>query len=115
MYDFLFRLFARLGCHQRSDRSFFFRGRQFPLCARCTGMFAGYALSLLLSAFVRPHWAICLALVLPMLIDVAAQNLFGRESTNARRFVTGLLAGYGLLTAYIIFAVWLVGVLFPTA
>ena len=30
------------GCHCRADRSFFWRGRQFPLCARCTGELAGF-------------------------------------------------------------------------
>ena len=30
------------GCHCRPDRSFFFRGRQFPVCARCTGMLLGF-------------------------------------------------------------------------
>ncbi|MEI3349189.1 MAG: DUF2085 domain-containing protein [Dysosmobacter sp.] len=30
-----------LGCHQRPDRSFFFHGKQFPVCARCTGVFLG--------------------------------------------------------------------------
>ena len=29
------------GCHARPDRSFFFRGRQFPICARCTGELVG--------------------------------------------------------------------------
>ena len=29
---------AKLGCHQRSDRSFFYHGYQFPICARCTGV-----------------------------------------------------------------------------
>lgn len=25
------------GCHRRPERSFFYKGRQFPICARCTG------------------------------------------------------------------------------
>ena len=30
------------GCHQRADRSFFWHGYQFPICARCTGVVSGY-------------------------------------------------------------------------
>ncbi|RGF93239.1 DUF2085 domain-containing protein [Ruminococcus sp. AM54-1NS] len=35
------KLGASAGCHQRPDRSFFFHGWQFPVCARCTGVLAG--------------------------------------------------------------------------
>ena len=28
----------RLGCHQMPERSFFIKGYQFPVCARCTGV-----------------------------------------------------------------------------
>ena len=30
-------------CHQLPDRSFFADGRQLPVCARCTGLYAGGA------------------------------------------------------------------------
>jgi uncharacterized membrane protein len=32
-------------CHRITDRSFTINGRQFPLCARCTGMYLGVALA----------------------------------------------------------------------
>jgi uncharacterized membrane protein len=32
-------------CHQRPERSFFFHGQQLPVCARCTGLYAGAALA----------------------------------------------------------------------
>ncbi len=35
-------------CHRITERSFTINGRQFPLCARCTGMYLGVALILLL-------------------------------------------------------------------
>ena len=29
------------GCHARPDRSFYWNGKPFPICARCTGELAG--------------------------------------------------------------------------
>ncbi len=34
-------------CHQRADRSFHISGAQLPVCARCTGLYAGAALGAL--------------------------------------------------------------------
>src|SRR4051812_25109372 len=34
-----------LVCHQRPDRSFFLQGVQLPVCARCTGIYGGAALT----------------------------------------------------------------------
>jgi uncharacterized membrane protein len=33
-------------CHQLPDRSFFWGGQQFPVCARCTGLYASAAIGL---------------------------------------------------------------------
>ena len=33
-------------CHRITERSFTINGRQFPLCARCTGMYLGAALTI---------------------------------------------------------------------
>ena len=37
-------------CHQRPERSFFIGGTQIPVCARCTGLYAGAALGVLVAA-----------------------------------------------------------------
>ncbi len=36
-------------CHRITERSFMIGGRQFPLCARCTGMYLGVALTFLVT------------------------------------------------------------------
>lgn len=42
-------------CHQRPERSFFWDGVQFPVCARCTGLYLGGVAGLLVWWGVR--WA----------------------------------------------------------
>src|ERR1051326_86694 len=40
-------------CHQRSDRSFYLEGHKLGVCARCTGIYFGFALTLLAYPLVR--------------------------------------------------------------
>ena len=40
----LMEIGAMTGCHQMPERSFFFKGYQFPVCERCTGLLIGYPL-----------------------------------------------------------------------
>lgn len=84
------------GCHCRPDRSFYYRGRQFPICARCTGELAGI-LALLLTWFWTHPGAVCsLCLLVPLTADGVIQLRTSYESNNLRRLWTGLLFGYGL-------------------
>ena len=92
------QLGAKTGCHQRSDRSFFYKGYQFPICARCTGVFIGYLLALLLFRFTTVRYVFCIAMNIPMLIDGGTQFLKWRESTQVLRVITGIMGGYGILT-----------------
>ncbi len=86
------------GCHQRADRSFFVKGQQMPVCARCEGELIGMIAGLILIFFVRPDFWVPAVLMVPMIADGLIQNLGHVESTNVRRLVTGLLFGYGLMT-----------------
>jgi len=40
-------------CHQRPERSFYLWSHQMPVCARCTGIYIGAALAVLLSPAAR--------------------------------------------------------------
>jgi uncharacterized membrane protein len=89
------------GCHQRADRSFFFRGYQFPVCARCFGLWCGYIIGLFAYKFYRPIYILCIGLMLIMLIDWLVQYLEVLMSNNIRRFTTGMLCGYGFINLLI--------------
>ena len=83
-------------CHRKPERSFFWKGKQFPICARCTGIHIGY-LTFPLFTFnvltLNIWWTI--ALIFPTCIDGLTQAFFERESNNILRVTTGLMAGIG--------------------
>lgn len=94
----IMKIGATAGCHQRPDRSFFYHNRQFPICARCTGVLIGYIAALTAFIFfMTPLW-LCLLFCLIMFLDWLIQYLKIKESNNIRRLITGILGGYGLLS-----------------
>ena len=86
-------------CHRLPERSFFWRGKQLPVCARCTGIHMGY-LSFPLFLFsictLNIWWTI--AFILPTYIDGLTQALFNRESNNILRVTSGIVAGIGSMS-----------------
>jgi uncharacterized membrane protein len=82
-------------------------GCKIGVCARCTGIYLGLLLGLLLSEIML-QWKIPkiipVLLVVPLILDGGIQTIayiFAPEhgfyeSTNPRRFVTGLLFGLGI-------------------
>jgi uncharacterized membrane protein len=84
-------------CHRIPERSFFYKGKQFPVCARCTGIYIGY-ISIIVFALFRTYlpaiWSI--ALIIPILIDGITQVFCNRESTNILRLITGIMFGIGI-------------------
>ena len=99
MYKWLPIIF---GCHCRDERSFHYKGRKFPICARCTGELVGILLALFSCFFFRlPVWG-CILIMIPLIVDGNIQMFTKYESNNFRRFVTGFLFGYGLLMLFAI-------------
>lgn len=92
----------RSGCHQMAERSFRVRGYTFPVCARCTGVFFGQILAVLLLPFgIVCPWYIAIGLLGIMGLDWLLQRIGLKESTNIRRLVTGIFGGFGLFSLYI--------------
>jgi len=89
------------GCHQLPQRSFFFRARQFPVCARCTGVFFGNTLAILMISFFAPHWLWLIFGANIMFVDWFIQRIGLLESSNTRRLITGIIGGYSLNSLYI--------------
>lgn len=95
-------------CHQIPERSFFAHTHQFPLCARCTGMYLGALLSLLFhffrgrqSEFPPPALLAVLALVF-LAFAFDGLNSFAQafipltapyQTTNLIRLITGFGTG----------------------
>ena len=87
-------------CHQQADRSFYIDGHKFGICARCTGIYFGFAFTLLIYPLVRslrtittPARKWLLLAALPLAIDFSL-TLFGIwENTHTSRLLTGLLLG----------------------
>lgn len=99
--SFVYRAFAGL-CHQQTERSFAVGGHALAVCARCTGIYAGFAACSLLYPLVRdlrradaPARAWLLLAVLPTAVDFLLNFTGLWENTHASRALTGALAGAG--------------------
>ncbi|MBQ7822086.1 MAG: DUF2085 domain-containing protein [Clostridia bacterium] len=102
-------------CHQRTDRSFFIGSRQFPLCARCTGILFGYILGIIIAILTDcKSYKLFPLLLIPMIFDGTLQHFTRYESNNIKRLITGLCGGIGIIYIFIcihMFTVWWVGIL----
>lgn len=83
-------------CHQIPERSFHLAGEPFGVCHRCTGLYVGFSLGILLWPQLRtsagrllanPRWI--LAFFAPLAVDWAIT-----VNVAASRFLTGLVAAF---------------------
>ena len=102
----IYGAFAML-CHQLPERSYFIDGHQFAVCSRCTGVYAGFTLTLLLYPLIRslrntvtpsPKWLILAAV--PLVIDVAVNFFDFWRNTHTSRLLTGAILG-GVAVFYV--------------
>lgn len=94
------------GCHCRNDRSLHWRGENFPICARCTGILVGNLLFAATAWFWMPSFWWSALMLIPLILDGSIQLKTTYESNNRRRALTGFLFGYGLLSAQVQSMVW---------
>ena len=102
MVNLIYEIGNHSGCHQIPERSFFYNGRQFPVCARCTGVFIGQIAAIILNFITNVSAIICFFFLCIMGIDWLIQEAGIKESTNRRRFLSGVLGGFGLFNLYCI-------------
>lgn len=100
LWKIMMKIGKKMGCHQKSERSFFYKNYQFFLCARCTGILIGSFSALLISLFYINIFLNIIFMFI-MILDGSIQYLNIYKSTNIRRLITGLLAGYGLVSTMI--------------
>ena len=94
-------------CHQLADRSFAAGGVQLPVCARDTGIYIGFVVSLAVIAFLDrgrrrqdmpPAWILGIGVAALAFIawDGLTSYMGLRETTNLLRLASGLGAGFAL-------------------
>jgi uncharacterized membrane protein len=89
---------AKTGCHQKPERSFFIKGYQMPVCARCFGVIIGYIIAIPSFFIIGFSKIVSLAGCIGMFLDWLLQYTNKLESTNKRRLITGIMGGYGIIT-----------------
>ena len=95
----LYKSFSAL-CHQLPDRSFHLLGFPLTVCARCTGIYAGFLIGLLCYPFVRrledevmPARLWLMVTFVPVVIDFAGGAIGIFTNTFFSRTTTGAIAG----------------------
>lgn len=95
----IYRAFGTL-CHQIPERSYFIDGHKLAVCSRCTGIYAGFAFTLLVYPLVRslrntstPPRSLLILAALPLAIDFSLTFFGIWENTHTSRLLTGLLLG----------------------
>lgn len=108
----LMNMGMKLGCHQMPERSFFYKGYQFPVCARCTGVLISTFAAMIVFFKKKIPVKHCIALSGVMLLDWGLQFLKIKESTNKRRLITGLIGGFGVASLHMYFYNFVFNILF---
>ena len=85
-----------LNCHQLSDRSYEYNENQMPFCTRDVGIFVGLALGFIFALGRKIELTLPLVILslVPIGLDGTIQLFTEYESTNIKRIVTGLIAGF---------------------
>jgi uncharacterized membrane protein len=95
----IYKSFSRF-CHQIPERSFYIDGHPFAVCARCTGIYLGFAAGVLVYPLVRslkrsdaPARLWLLVALVPTALDFALDFFGVWQNTHLSRSATGALLG----------------------
>jgi uncharacterized membrane protein len=97
-------------CHQRPERSFHLWAAQMPVCARCTGIYVGAAITVLalqprvvMRAIPRGVPIVVLAIALaPTAVTIAYEWAAGQMTSNVVRLAAGFCLGAGIATTIVL-------------
>ena len=84
-----------------ASEKLFYKGYQFPICARCTDVIISSFLAFLFFIKKKLSKKLCIIMSGIMFFDWFIQYINIKESTNKRRFVTGLIGGFGYSTLHL--------------
>ena len=84
-------------CHQLPERSLWIAGAPLPVCARCTGIYAGALLALLSRWKWRRSWM--LAALLLVALDWSSEAMGLRPAWAPLRVLTGAMLGWAAAPA----------------
>lgn len=102
-----------VACHRDPERSFFYKGKQFPMCARCTGIYLGFLIMpFTLFNLIQLGLVLSSLLILPTILDGFIQSQTPYRSNNILRLFTGTLGGVGLIGVSTVFAEFLSNLIF---
>jgi uncharacterized membrane protein len=92
------RLLFRTLCHGKPERCLYLFQVPMPICARCTGIYAGVLGGLMLFRLMpwlreKTMRVVAFAALVPLGLDGLTQLTGLRESTNPLRIATGAIAG----------------------
>lgn len=94
---FMYVLGSRI-CHQIAERSFHLDAAQLPVCARCFGIYAGFAAGVLFApARVRAR-PVLLVSAVPTLVTVLAEWVGVWQTSNVVRAIAGAPLGIAVGT-----------------
>ena len=87
-------------CHQIPSRSFFLAEHPFAVCSRCTGIYAGFMLGVIVYPIIRsirstvtPERKWLFVAATPLAIDFSLEFLGIWHNSHSSRFFTGALLG----------------------
>lgn len=78
-------------CHQNPLRSFHLFGYPLGLCARCLGVYTGFAAGAILKYKIKNVYLIWAAVI--AITDIILNSIIKYDTTNTVRFIAGILTG----------------------